>query len=453
MISRIPEGTLKNLLLAARCWRTLRSAAEGQQTASLEFRRPLNYWNGRYRIIRGLVKLIAGASKRAPGNKVGQQFVTGLDRAERKRTFSGWLVLATLLWTLPVWGQNSAPFKQALPGYQYTFPRDFFSHDDYRIEWWYYTGNLQDEANRKFGYQLTFFRVALDPDKALVNPSRWKIDHIYFAHMTVTDLKGDRFYFFERINRPSLGLAGARSNRLHVWNEDWVLKQEGPGHRLMAVEEGTGLDLTLVPGKPLVLHGQDGVSQKGEGAGNASHYFSFTRMATTGTITIKGKSYRVSGTSWMDHEYSSNQLNPAQIGWDWFAFKLDDGTDLMLYQIRLKNGGIDPYSSGTQVTASGKPQHLKRGSYTIRPTGQWESKHSGIVYPSGWSIHVPALDLHLTITPDREDQELYQLRSINRSYWEGSVTVSGHSRGEKIVGKGYVELVGYGKALEQKLPE
>lgn len=364
-----------------------------------------------------------------------------------------WASAVILFWVLPVIGQEPAPFKQALPGYQYSFPRDFNSHDDFRIEWWYYTGNLLDDSSRQFGYQLTFFRVALDPEKALANPSSWKIDHIYFAHMTVSDMDGDQFYFFERINRPSLGLAGAESDKLLVWNEDWVLKQEGPGQRLVASEDGTGLDLTLVPGKPLVMHGKEGISQKGEGEGNASHYFSFTRMATTGTVTIKGKPYRVSGTSWMDHEYSSNQLNSKQIGWDWFSFKLDDGTELMLYQIRLKDGGIDPYSSGTQVSSAGKPQHLKRGSYEIRSTGQWKSEHSGIEYPSGWSIHVPELDLHLTVKPDMEDQELYELRSINRSYWEGSVSVSGQSNGEPVNGKGYVELVGYGKALEEQLPD
>ncbi len=364
------------------------------------------------------------------------------------------LTLALVLcWVFPVLSQEAAPFKQALPGYEYSFPRDFYSHEDYRIEWWYYTGNLRDETGHEFGYQLTFFRVALDPDKVLSNPSQWKIDHIYFAHMTVSDLKDEKFYFFERINRPSLGLAGAASNKLHVWNEDWQLKQEGPGHRLIALEDGTGMNLTLVPGKPLVVHGEDGVSQKGEGAGNASHYFSFTRMATTGTITIKEKIFRVSGTSWMDHEYSSNQLNPTQIGWDWFSLKLNDGTELMLYQIRLKGGGIDPYSSGTRVTSSGNPEHIKKGEYEIRATGQWQSDRSGIEYPSGWIIRIPGKNIDLTITPDMEEQELYELRSINRSYWEGSVTVGGTSNGEQVKGKGYVELVGYGKALEQQLPD
>ena len=352
---------------------------------------------------------------------------------------------------LPVSAQKE-PFRQALPGYAYDFPRDFFSHDDYRIEWWYYTGNLADTSGREFGYQLTFFRVALDPEKSGSNPSRWSIGQIYFAHMTVSDLEEERFYFFERINRHGLDIAGADSNRLNVWNEDWLLTRQGPGQLLSAQEDGTGIELLLVPQKPLVVHGQDGVSQKGEGAGNASHYFSYTRLSTTGKVTIKGKEYTVTGTSWMDHEYSSNQLNPAQIGWDWFSIKLNDGSELMLYQIRLRDGGIDPYSSGSFIEVGGQSRHLQREAFSIQARDEWESPHSGITYPAVWDIKVPSLGIDLKVEPDMEDQELYALRSINRSYWEGSVSVRGHSGGKAVTGKGYVELVGYGKALEQTLP-
>ncbi len=284
------------------------------------------------------------------------------------------------------------------------------------------------------------------------NPSRWAIGQIYFAHMTVSDLEGGDFHFFERINRPGLGLAGADSDRLNVWNEDWSLTQKGPAQSLKALENGTGIDLILVPQKPLVINGENGVSQKGEGAGNASHYFSFTRMTTTGTVSIKGQPFTVTGSSWMDREYSSNQLNPTQIGWDWFSIKLDDNTELMLYQIRLKGGGIDPFSSGSFVQVGGQTRHLRREEFTIKPNGTWESPHSGIVYPAGWDIQVPALSVNLRIEPDLDDQELYALRSINRSYWEGSVSVSGQAGGKPVGGKGYVELVGYGQDLKQELP-
>ena len=362
-------------------------------------------------------------------------------------------LLLGLMMTLAAAGRAEAPvFRQALPGYHYQFPRDFYSHDDYRIEWWYYTGNLEAASGRSFGYQLTFFRVALDPRALADNPSLWRLDQVYFAHLTVSDLDNERFYFFERINRPALGLAGAASDALRVWNEDWVLSGQGPAHHLTALEQGTGIDLNLVPAKPLVIHGAGGVSQKGPEPGNASHYFSFTRMNTTGTVSVRGRPYRVTGTSWMDHEYSSNQLNPDQVGWDWFSIKLDNNTELMLYQIRLKGGGIDPYSSGTFVDSRGRGHPIRRGAFQVRATGRWTSPHTGTVYPSGWEIQVPGKGVRLMVRPMMEDQELHALRSINQAYWEGSVRVEGEAAGESVTGKGYVELVGYGRPLRQTLP-
>ena len=345
-------------------------------------------------------------------------------------------------------------FSQALPGYVYQFPEDFYSHDDFRIEWWYYTGNLEEVGtSRPFGYQLTFFRVALDTRDRNPNPSKWKVGHIYFAHMTLTDIEGEKFHYFERINRKGIGNAGADSKRLMVWNEDWSLEGKDEKHLLEAVESGTGIKLQLVPVKELVVHGQNGISKKGSEAGNASHYFSYTRIKTSGTVFVDGKAYKVLGTSWMDHEYSSNQLNDELAGWDWFSLKLDDQTELMLYQLRRKAGGIDSFSSGTLVPADGVPRHLKRDEFIVRPLTQWKSKQSGITYPSGWKLEVPSFGIKLSLSPDLNDQELYDLRSISASYWEGSVSVEGTIREDLIKGKGYVELVGYGKALIQDLPD
>jgi len=345
-------------------------------------------------------------------------------------------------------------FSQALPGYVYQFPEDFYSHDDFRIEWWYYTGNLEEVGtSRPFGYQLTFFRVALDTRDRNPNPSKWKVGHIYFAHMTLTDIEGEKFHYFERINRKGIGNAGADSKRLMVWNEDWSLEGKDEKHLLEAVESGTGIKLQLVPVKELVVHGQNGISKKGSEAGNASHYFSYTRIKTSGTVFVDGKAYKVLGTSWMDHEYSSNQLNDELAGWDWFSLKLDDQTELMLYQLRRKAGGVDSFSSGTLVSADGVPRHLKRDEFIVRPLTQWKSKQSGITYPSGWKLEVPSFGIKLSLSPDLNDQELYDLRSISASYWEGSVSVEGTIREDLIKGKGYVELVGYGKALIQDLPD
>ncbi len=366
------------------------------------------------------------------------------------------VVLALLGVALPDAAQapeEPPAFRQALPGYVYQFPRDFWSHDDFRIEWWYYTGNLEDESGRPFGYQVTFFRVALEGTKKIENPSKWKVDQVYFAHMTVSDIAGKKFHFFERINRKGLINAGARSDRLLVWNEDWVLVERGDAHRLKAVESGTGLDLKLVPRKQLVFHGKNGVSRKGSEPGNASHYFSFTRMKTSGTLFLNGESYKVRGTSWMDHEFSSNQLSPELVGWDWFSLKLDDQNEIMLYQLRKKDGTVDPHSSGTLVHAEGTWKHLEPGDFSVTVTDRWTSPTTGVVYPSGWLVSLRGSEARLIVQPDLDDQELSGLRSISGSYWEGSVSIEGEFRGLPVRGKGYVELVGYGKPLKQELPE
>ncbi len=367
------------------------------------------------------------------------------------------LVLAMLTLVIPTLAKaesaGSPPFKQVLPGYQYQFPRDFFSHDDFRIEWWYYTGHLEDDSGRQFGYQLTFFRVALEGKEKIENASKWKIDQIYFAHLAVSDLQEQKFYHFERINRRGIMNAGAKSDRLLVWNEDWVLVDRDQSHRMKAVENGTGLDLKLTPVKALVFHGADGVSRKGSEEGNASHYFSYTRMKTEGQIFIKGKSFQVHGLSWMDREFSSDQLNLELAGWDWFAFQLNDGSELMLYQLRKKDGSIDAFSSGSLIDPKNKSKHLKLKEFTVTVKDYWRSKKTSIRYPSAWLVTLPGENTRLTVTPDLNDQELSNLRSIAGSYWEGSVTVKGTHLGKPVEGKGFVELVGYGKPLRQELPE
>ncbi len=285
------------------------------------------------------------------------------------------------------------------------------------------------------------------------NPSQWKIGHIYFAHMTLSDIENEKFHFFERINRAGLGQAGAESDQLKVWNENWSLTESGQAHHLKAREGEVAFDLKLTPSKPLVIHGRDGVSQKGEASGNASHYFTFTRMRTEGQVTLKGKTYQVKGLSWMDHEFSSNQLSDAQIGWDWFSVQLDNDTELMLYQIRKKNGAIEKNSSGTWVDADGRGTHLVLNKYSIQSEGQWASEQSGTLYPAGWTLEVPQHGIRLKVKPEMANQELHHLRSISTSYWEGSVNVSGTVNGKPVKGKGYVELVGYTKPLKQELPE
>ena len=344
-------------------------------------------------------------------------------------------------------------FQEAVSGYTYQFPRDDFSHDNFRVEWWYYTGNLESDKGRRFGYQLTFFRVGLEGYNPINNPSKWKVDHIYFAHMTVSDIQNKKFHFFERINRKGIKNAGAAPARFMIWNSDWNLSAEENMQKIKALENDTGIELSLIPIKKRVFHGKNGISIKGSNKGNASHYFSYTRMKTEGSIFIKGEKFQVKGSSWMDREFSSNPLNPSLAGWDWFSIKLDNQTEIMLYQLRKKNGNTDPNSSGTFISADQNYHHLTLNEFSISNKSSWTSEKTGAIYPAVWEIDILESDIHLIITPDFSSQELYHLRSISGSYWEGSVSIKGSVGGKPVTGTGYVELVGYEKALKQELPD
>jgi predicted secreted hydrolase len=333
-------------------------------------------------------------------------------------------------------------YRLAVPPWRFEFPRDHASHPSFRTEWWYYTGHL--DGGGGFGFELTFFRVGIDPSRER-SPSRWALHTIYFAHLALTEIDRNRFRFHEKLGRPSLGMSGADSTRLSVWIDDWsvALEPDGRTHRLRADGGDFGLDLEARADKPPAIHGQDGVSQKAEGQGNASHYYSLSRMATTGTLTVDGHARAVSGVTWMDHEFGSNQLAPGQTGWDWFGLQLDDGRELMLYRMRRKGGVVDPYSSGTLIDASGATKHLARDAFSIDALGSWTSLKTAAVYPAGWTIRVPGEGLELTVTPDVADQELVTAGTVGVHYWEGSVSISGRARPGAVVGRGYAELTGY----------
>jgi len=340
--------------------------------------------------------------------------------------------------------EHDQPFRRALPGYEFRFPTDHAAHPDFRTEWWYYTGHLSTAQGRTFGFELTFFRHALRrPDGT--RRSRWALHTLYFAHFAVTDEAGRTFRFQEKVSRGSLGLAGAETSRYLVWVEDWSARLEGQTQRLRAGREDMGLDLTLFPSKRPVIHGRNGVSQKAEGEGYASHYYSITRLAVSGSLAWQGQSYPVTGEAWMDHEFGSNQLKDYQVGWDWFSVQLDSGVELMLYLIRHRDGSIDPTSSGTLIRPDGGSEHLPLSAFHVGVLGSWRSKKSGVTYPSGWRVKVPGYEVDLTLTPTLADQELITQKSTLVNYWEGSVTISGTVAGKPLQGRGYVELTGYDK--------
>lgn len=337
--------------------------------------------------------------------------------------------------------QDSAGYQRAQPGVGLSFPVDFGPHPDYQIEWWYYTGNLETAEGRHFGYQLTFFRRALlPPDEQVQRSSDWSADQVYLAHFALSDVGGESFQSFERYARGAAGLAGASADPFHVWLYDWEIIQAGPGaYRMYASQEDLTIQLELQDLKGIILHGDQGYSQKGPQVGNASYYFSQTRLDSSGEIRIGEQRFAVSGLSWMDHEFSTSALAQNQVGWDWFSLQLDDGSELMVFQIRRADGSVDPFSSGTLIDPDGGSQHLEQADFTIQPLGTWRSPHSGGLYPAAWALSVPKFDLNLSIEPYLADQEL----RLSFTYWEGAVQISGTHAGFNVGGDGYVELTGY----------
>ena len=346
-------------------------------------------------------------------------------------------------------------FKRALPGRTFSFPQDHFSHPEFKTEWWYYSGHLHDQEKKGYGYQFTFFRTGLKRENQA--KSKWAIQNLYFAHLAITDESKKRFEYREKISRGSLGEAGATSyekdeNPFRVWIEDWSLEGKGAAmgnHLLKGGDQEFGIELLLTPEKKPAVHGQNGISQKAAGEGYASHYYSITRLKTEGKIFLKKKEIPVQGTSWMDHEFGSNQLQEYQIGWDWFSIQLENGLDLMIYQIRHQDGKIDPYSSGTIVLQNGDHHHLLHKEFQVQSLDRWKSQKSGATYPSKWRVKVPAQGIELILVPTVKDQELITQESTRVTYWEGSVRIEGKYQGTPIRGMGYVELTGYGKPFSR----
>ena len=325
----------------------------------------------------------------------------------------------------------------------FVFPQDHGSHPEYRVEWWYFTGNVKTQTERKFGYELTFFRFALIPEQAKT-PSVWRDNQMYMAHFALTDVENNKFHVDERTTRAGNGLAGASSNNYHVWLHDWkaeAINGSDSNIQLTAKSDDFSIALQLQAKKKIVLQGVDGLSQKSPESGNASYYYSYTRMQTTGQIQIKQKSYEVTGSSWMDREWSSSALSKEQSGWDWFALQLSDNSELMFYQLRRKDGNISPNSSGAVFHADDSKTDLNLSEIEIKVLDQWKSPHTQINYPSKWQLLIPKLGIDLTIAPLINDQEL----NVRYRYWEGAVDVTGTKQGQSISGQGYVELTGYQK--------
>ena len=334
--------------------------------------------------------------------------------------------------------QDADGFASAISLRDFTFPADHGAHPDYRTEWWYWTGNLTTADGRAFGYQFTIFRfaLALAPAPARARTSAWAATDTWLAHLTLSDIAGQKFYAFERSARGALDLAGASSAPLRIHCDGWEVA--GNPMHIQADAGDIAVDLTLELGKPVVLQGDRGLSRKGAAPDAASYYYSLTRMPTSGTLRLGERAFAVQGNSWMDREWSTSSLEPGVVGWDWFALHLADGRDVMLYRLRRSDGSATPFSGGSLVARDGSVTRLTADDFTINATATWTSR-TGTTYPAAW--HLRAADLDLVITPRIPDQEL----NLTVRYWEGAVAITGSQ-----TGVGYVELAGYSETSDER---
>ena len=340
-------------------------------------------------------------------------------------------------------GAPATGFAQALQPRPFVFPRDHGAHPRFRSEWWYYTGNLTAANGRRFGFELTFFRIAVSPT-APVSRSAWATNQVWMAHFAVSDIEHARLLAEQRLGRGALGLAGAQADPFKVWVDDWSasgnLGARGGVIRLRARGNDASIDLRLTASRPPVAEGDDGLDRKGPQPGNASYYYSIPRLAVTGTVHVADEdAEHVDGLAWMDREWSSSALGPGIVGWDWFALQLSDGRDLMFYRLRDENGSASAFSGGTLIEADGGHRHLEAGDISAVVLRRWRSPATGVDYPLAWRLRTTDGRLDLTVEPDFDDQEV----RLSVRYWEGAVRVRGTAGGKKIGGKGYLELAGY----------
>jgi predicted secreted hydrolase len=364
-----------------------------------------------------------------------------------------WLALLLLPALLIAPCATAQDYQIAQPGYTFAFPRDYFNHEDYQTEWWYYTGNVKAADGHRFGFELTFFRQGVS---RAARSGPWFVHDLWMAHIALSDITGRRFYSEERLNRSgpggrSGGLAGVDAQTGLVWNGNWQAHISEQSEELRGVADKFSLALLLRPVKQPVIQGQDGVSRKAEGAGHASHYFSLPRLSTIGSIALNGKTFQVEGTSWIDHEFFTGSMAANETGWDWLSVQLADGAELMLYRLRHKDGSIDPSSSGSYVDGSGKSRFLSAGDFAMTPAADtWTSPATKATYPVRWHVSIPRLNMELDVTTPLRSQELAS--RLGTSYWEGAIDVVGSSDQSPLRGVGYLELTGYSATGKPVIP-
>ena len=368
---------------------------------------------------------------------VGVGFIAAwFARAPRKSIPPDTLPLATLLGR----SDPTDEFERASARRGFVFPEDHGPHRAFQQEWWYFSGNLVDDAARAFGFQFTIFRFALHR-AAQASVSAWRTQEIFLAHFSITDVQASAFHRHERLQRASLSLAGASETSRKIWLKNW---QIAPGiapdsWQIEANAEGEAIKLDLTPEKPLVLQGQQGLSQKGAAPGNASYYYSQPRLAAHGQLRCSDGTHHVHGQVWLDREWGTNTLDPAQVGWDWFGLQFANQCELMLYRLRRRDGAVDPHNAGTWSAADGTQLALAASDFTVRVLKRWTSPETKIEYPAGWRMVIPKLALDFEVRPRLNAQEWNGLIH----YWEGAVSCHGSYAKRPLEGLGYAELTGY----------
>jgi predicted secreted hydrolase len=365
-----------------------------------------------------------------------------------------WLFFLT---ALPVTGEEAGNYLSVTGPCNLEFPRDHGAHPGYRTEWWYYTGNLNSETGDHYGFQLTIFRTQISPpgaDKKWPrHPSAWRTRQVYLAHAAVSDIAGKQHLQAEDVSRAVLGMAGVKiagENTL-VFLKNWSAQIGSDSHVLTVNTADFSYELNFKPAKTAVLHGDNGYSLKGSTPERASCYYSFTRLEGQGSITIGRNTVAVSGSAWMDHEFSTAPLEPDLTGWDWFSLQFSDQTEIMIYLLRKAGGELNPASSGTFVDPAGRARHLAESDFKLQVLDTWKSRQSKARYPSRWRMQIAPLSIDVTITSNLPDQEMRTLGSTGVTYWEGSVSIDGTKNRRPVKGEGYVELTGYAGSFDAPL--
>lgn len=329
-----------------------------------------------------------------------------------------------------------ASFAKAEAVRAFSFPRDHGPHTRFRSEWWYLTAVLAGEDGREFGAQFTVFRqgvAPVDTAPAAAGAAAWRTGQVYLGHVAVSDVAQRRHLEAERLARGHPSLAGARATPFAVHVEGWRLASvTGAAFwplRLQAAAADFAIDLTLTSGKPIVLQGERGLSRKGPNS--ASYYYSIPRIDAHGRLVVAGQTHTVAGGAWLDREWSTSVLAPEYAGWDWFALRLDDGMDVMLYRMRRTDGQPSGYDAGALIDAAGAARILVAGDFSLTPQASWRG------WPIAWRLTLPGEPAPWTVEAAFADQ----LMETSIRYWEGVAHVR-DPNGRRI-GAGYMELTGY----------